>query len=223
MSGFDNIASINVEEDVLGFVFPVYFVTIPAIVKNFASRLNFKTQPYIFGIATCNAVPGHSLFTLDQCLKEKGQALSSGFVVDMPGSALKTEPEVVLQRLKDSPSRIVEIANVVQSRSMRKLEGDNRLRYHMQSFVVGTLAKKLQFAPKRYTSTSECIGCRICEKVCPVKNIKVIDKRPTWGNNCANCLACYHWCPKQAVVINGLISKRNQYHHPDVTVKDISL
>jgi len=223
ISVFENTETIDVEEEAIGFVFPVYFETLPDVVKLFVKKLNFKTHPYIFGVATCNGVPGHSLFSLSKYLNIKGESLSSGFVIDMPGNALITPQEVEVQRLKESKLKIAEIAQYINSRSTKEIEGDNGFRRHVESFVVGNIAKKLQFASKRYYSTSDCIHCSICKKVCPVNNIEIVDKKPKWGNNCAACLACFHWCPKKAIVINGMISKRHQYHHPEISVKDIEL
>lgn len=223
ISTFKNEKSVEVDADVVGFVFPVYFATIPDVVKAFIEKLNFKTNPYIFAIATCNGVPSHSLFTVNKCLNVKGKSLSSGFVVDMPGNALITTDEIIKERLNNSKNKIEEIAECVNNRRTKELEGENNIKRHIESFVVSTVAKKLQFSPKKYSSTSECIGCGICEKVCPVQNIKIVDKKPQWENNCAACLACFHWCPKKAVKINKLISKRDKYHHPEVSVRDMCL
>lgn len=214
---------IDVDTDVLGFVFPVYFMTIPNIVKYFVKKLNFKTNPYIFAIVTCNGTPGHSLFTLNKCLNKKGKELSSGFTIDMPGNAIITPPEIEVERLKNYTTKVAEIANCINNQRTNEFEGQNNLKNHIISSIMSTLAKKFQFSPKKYSSTSECIGCGVCEKICPVKNIKVVDKRPQWENKCANCLACFHWCPKKAVVINKFLMKRNKYHHPEISLMDMDL
>lgn len=212
-----------VEEDVVGFVFPVYFQTIPDVAENFIKKLSFKTDPYIFAIATCNGVPGHSLFTLDKYLKARGKSLSSSFVVDMPGNAFVTPEEIIKERLENSDNKIEQIADCINNRRVNTIEGKNTIICHLQSAILGTLAKKFQFSPKTYSSTSECTGCGICEKVCPVQNIKLVNQKPIWEHNCTACLACFHWCPKKAVYINKFISNRDTYHHPEVTIKDMSL
>lgn len=220
---FENEEIVDVDTDVLGFVFPVYFMTIPDIVKRFVKKLNFKTDTYIFAIATCNGIPGNSLFTLNKCLNKKGKKLSSGFTIDMPGNAIITPPEIEAERLKNYKTKVAEIANYVNCLSTNEFEGKNNFKNHIMSSTMSILAKKFQFAPNKYSSTSECIGCGVCEKVCPVNNIKVVEKRPQWENKCANCLACFHWCPKKAVVINKFLKKRNRYHHPEILLMDMDL
>lgn len=223
LSIFENEERIDVDTDKLGFIFPVYFMTVPDVVKAFIKKLNFKTNPYIFAIATCNGSPGHSLFTLNKCLNIKGKKLSSGFAIDMPGNALITPPEIEALRLKNSTTKIAEISSYINNQITNELEGEYNLKSHIKSFAVGTFAKKFIFSPTKFLSTSECIGCGVCKKVCPVKNITWVDNRPHWENKCASCLACFHWCPKKAVVINKFLMKRSRYHHPEVSVVDMDL
>jgi len=220
---FENKESIEVDTDVLGFVFPVYYMNVPDVVKSFVKKLNFKTNPYIFAIATCNGSPGQSLFTLNKYLRTKGKELSSGFVIDMPGNLLVTPPGIEVKRLKNSKNKVSEIASYINNKSTNKFEGKDNFKIHMESFVLATFEKNFHVSPKKFLSNSDCIGCGVCEKVCPVKNIKVVDKKPQWGNKCARCLACFHWCPKKAVVINRFLKKRNRYHHPEVSLMDMDL
>lgn len=223
LSVFDDEEIIDVDTDLLGFVFPVYFLTTPDIVKSFVKKLNFKTNPYIFAIVTCNGSPGHSLFTLNKCLNTRGKALSLGFVIEMPGNALVTPPEIEIERLKNSKTKIEEIAYYINNRSTNELKGKDNFKCHIESYIVSAIGKNFQFSQKNFSSASECNGCGTCVKVCPVKNIKIVDKRPRWENHCARCLACFHWCPKKAVVIGKLLTKRNRYHHPEVSLMDMDL
>ena len=42
------------------------------------------------------------------------------------------------------------------------------------------------------------------------------------GPHCSRCLACLHWCPHQAVTVHGkTVLPQDQYHHPDVTIRDM--
>lgn len=45
-----------------------------------------------------------------------------------------------------------------------------------------------------------CIGCGICEKVCPSASIHVVNgKANPIPGNCQTCLACVHACPQKAI------------------------
>ena len=45
----------------------------------------------------------------------------------------------------------------------------------------------------------KCIHCKICEKNCPVKSIKITDKAK-FDNNCTLCQRCLSKCPKNAFI-----------------------
>jgi epoxyqueuosine reductase QueG len=51
----------------------------------------------------------------------------------------------------------------------------------------------------------------------------MVNKRPHWGKNCSTCLACFHWCPKKAVRGGKMLNKRDQYHHPEISIEDMEL
>lgn len=218
---------IEITSDAIGFVFPVYFQTIPDIVKNFVRKIKFKTKPYIFAVATCNAGPGHCLFTLSKHLNKVGLSLSSGFVIDMPGNSLivrdYTNPiEVQKQRLFHSKKKLIEISAHINKRSIIKLEGNNKFKYYLQGFITGTFAKHIYKTPSKFIATDKCIHCSICVSICPVKNIKLSsDKIPNWGRNCTQCLACFHWCPQKAIEIGSSTINKQRYTNPDISKDDL--
>jgi ferredoxin len=49
----------------------------------------------------------------------------------------------------------------------------------------------------------KCKGCGICAKVCPVKNITIVDKKPEFQHHCEMCFACDEWCPNNAIHIGA--------------------
>ena len=90
---------------------------------------------------------------------------------------------------------------------------------------------------KGFYTSDACVGCGLCEKLCPCKNITMTDKHPTWNHSCIGCNACVVYCPKKAIMYQtpeayakldniitrrmGLSEKRTRYHNPHVTAKDI--
>ncbi len=49
-------------------------------------------------------------------------------------------------------------------------------------------------------NTDLCIGCKICEKVCPVLAIKVIDRKAMVNDEtCRGCSNCVDRCPQYAI------------------------
>lgn len=118
---------IDVYEEVVGFVFPVYFNDIPRIVKKFINKIEFKNKPYIFGIATYNQGPGFTLFNLEKILKSKEQKLSSGFLLTMPGNSvilvdLTNNLEIQKEKLINSKIKIEKISNIINKQKLKLKE-----------------------------------------------------------------------------------------------------
>ena len=75
IKNFKEDKKVEINSDYLIIVYPVYFQTLPHIVKLFVNKLEFISNSIpIYGVATCSGGPGHSLFTLDRMLKKKGQS-----------------------------------------------------------------------------------------------------------------------------------------------------
>jgi hypothetical protein len=88
------------DADTVGIAFPVHYLDMPAIVREFVCRLRFGGDPRVFGIATCGERPGGALFSLDRVLRERGSHLWAGYVFVMPenfnGPVDLMEPEATL-------------------------------------------------------------------------------------------------------------------------------
>lgn len=64
-----------------------------------------------------------------------------------------------------------------------------------------------------------CIGCGLCEKKCPVKDIKLENKKPVWvKEKCVMCLGCLHRCLKFSIQYGKNTKKHGQYSNPNVNV-----
>ncbi|MEN8904563.1 MAG: EFR1 family ferrodoxin [Clostridiales bacterium] len=81
-------------------------------------------------------------------------------------------------------------------------------------------SKLVQFSDKSFKSNKECNSCGICEKICPVDNIKIIHGEPKWLHKCESCYACYQWCPKEAIY-GDIVRYNEKYHHPNIDVSEL--
>ncbi len=48
-------------------------------------------------------------------------------------------------------------------------------------------------------ASEDCTNCGLCERKCPVKNIKMVNGVPRFGFRCILCLKCVYRCPQRAV------------------------
>ncbi|MDE6882492.1 MAG: 4Fe-4S binding protein [Lachnospiraceae bacterium] len=49
----------------------------------------------------------------------------------------------------------------------------------------------------------KCIGCGLCETLCPMKNIRSAHGTVIAGNKCTMCYRCINKCPRQAITLLG--------------------
>ncbi len=64
----------------------------------------------------------------------------------------------------------------------------------MESGIVNKLFYPLSGHAKKFHVTDACNSCGLCERVCPLKNIQLIDGKPSWSDNCTHCMACICRC-----------------------------
>ncbi len=214
------------DADAVGIAFPVYFIDMPGIVKEFVAKHRCTGRPYMFGIATCGERPGGALFTLKFLLEEKGQALGAGFVFVMPENFigpvdLMGDAGHRQEKYAAAQSRIAAVAAMIRERKQSVPEGNGSAILRIGGKISTMLATTLYNTPGRLHATEKCNQCRTCERICPTRNITVGEDTVRWGNACTQCYACIHWCPKEAVEIGGRTAGKPRYHHPEVTLADM--
>lgn len=227
IKNFIDNKKVKINSDCLIIVCPVYFRTLPHIVKLFLNKLEFETTSiHTYGVVTCNGEPGHSLFTMDRILKRKGQSLRAGFTVVMPGNSLivrdfTNTAEIRTQRLEESYNKINEISDYLNNKRFGRIEGNDSFKYHLKGIITGVVARYIYKTPTKFRTTEGCTKCRTCVKACPLSNIKLGKEGVKWGSNCEHCLACFHWCPSMAVEIGNSTVGKLRYHHPEISIKDM--
>lgn len=225
--------SVHSEADSIGFVFPIYDFKPPQIVEEFIRKLDSIDARYLFAVCTYGIAPSHSLKHLDKVLKACGGHLSAGFAVGMPhngigsGALTRAERESMIEDWKGRRAAVCEyisarkegevessgfFSGLFHPRTIRMMPSALKLVMHM--LLRGT--ESLAFA-----ASEDCDGCGICERVCPVRNVEIVDDKPVWSDHCAGCFACLHWCPKEAISLGGLDMNVGRYHHPDVRLSDL--
>lgn len=216
--------AIDLSYERIGFVFPVYYSSIPSIVERFIKRLHFKENQYIFSVVTLGGVSEMALWQLSHCIKEQNGLLSSGFKILMPGNYIIKYGAYrsIIQRklIKREKRRVRVISMVIMEK--RKVHIPRRDLLSMASSE--TLIKMISEIGKNaqnFHINSQCTGCGICERLCPTDNVKLEHGRPKWGIDCEACMACIQWCPTQAIEYANKTEKRKRYHHPEIKSSDI--
>ena len=73
---------------------------------------------------------------------------------------------------------------------------------------------------KSFFVDENCISCGLCEKICPVQNIRLKNDKPTWTHNCEMCFRCLNYCPKDAIQFGKSTIEKKRYKNPFIKVSD---
>lgn len=210
---------------VIGLVFPVYNYDIPERVKTFLETADFPEDSYLFTVLTCGAHPGYASHSVKKILERRKRTLSYTATVFLPDNSVvvKVDDEKKRKLFTLQGIKVKEIIKDVKAlkdnaNTIKKTFGDKM----MGHFLTLALDGFYRVNNKKVNHES-CRDCGICTKVCPSKNIKKEGTGYSIGKKCDNCFACMHWCPSKAISIGKItVDEKSKYHHPEVSVKDLS-
>lgn len=213
---------IDTQSDVIGFVFPVYFIGIPIMLKNFLENLQINQNAYVFAIATYGGSLGGPFKEIKRILHQKNVKLSAEFAIMMPGNDQMlydiAPKEKQVKLFKAEQEQIQSIASAVKSKQ--------QVLYKVGAFMnafsrpLYSMLFKPQEKDKFFWTDEKCNGCEICSKVCPANNIVMKEGKPTWQHQCEACVACLQWCPQKSIQYKKVTINRGRYHHPEIELKE---
>ncbi len=208
----------------IGFVFPVYYWGMPTVVEEYIKKLSLKQTKdhYVYAILTCGATVGTTINKLNRLLSKKKLKLDSGYSIACPDNyillydvpeqeeqkKLLNEMDLVLEKVKqDVEHRIKDVFCVKRGKAP-----------HLLSGILHSYYKRNR-KTTRFYATEACVNCGLCEKICPVNSITLVDGMPQWGKECTQCLGCINRCPTKAIQYGKRTEKRGRYVHPDLLPK----
>ncbi|MBR6781132.1 MAG: EFR1 family ferrodoxin [Clostridia bacterium] len=206
-----------------GFVFPVYFGGMPSAVAQFVKKLRLSSDevPYVYALVTYGGKAGGSVQALQIALEKRYVYLSAAFGVKMPDNYVimynPATEEKAQQVLREAETDLLTAATNIIARNNPGVP-------HTMLDTVMTAGMQTAYRMMRKTASftvdNSCIGCGLCEKICPVNAIEMYDYKPVWiKSECAHCVACISRCPAKAIQYGDKTKKRGRYVHPDLQVK----
>jgi ferredoxin len=239
----DNIIT---NAETIGIVFPVYnavFHGMPLMVKRFINKLEKIDSKYIFAVCTCLGWSYITLKIVGDMIRARGGKLSAGFNVIMPDNSTPVTINKQQKLFRNWKKKLEIILRYINARKSGKFEIPVLNNLLIIPFKSGGEKKTIEVYSKLASSANltydelvplsdasflvndQCNGCGICARICPAKDIVMIDDKPVWQHHCESCLACINWCPKGAIH-GGIVSidkVPTGYHHPDVKLTDMYL
>lgn len=214
---------IEIADDAVGIVCPVYNCEMPMMVRSFLKKARIRTD-YFFFVYTYGMGYGEAYAHARLAAQEAGLELRYVNAIRMVDNFL---PYFDMREQIDTlPEKNVEgqLETVCGEIAARKTN-DVRI----------TAVTKAQMAMYRkrlaerwlrkdtalgYLVSDKCVRCGICAKVCPANNITVTEDGVAFSDHCEVCYACLHNCPQSAIRLPkeaGTARFRNEH----VSLQDI--
>lgn len=202
------------DNEAVGFVFPVYFYTLPKLVERFIDNIKLSGATYIYGIITCGGGISQAGNVLKKKLEAKDLRLEYLREVLMPDNSMLFYqiPPVSEsgKRLEAAKECALEIKNDIINRKTTKIGNGTLISKTL------SVAYELCCNTDKFYADDKCVGCGLCEKICPEKVISISDGKPQWNKSkCGKCSACINRCPSRAIQYGKATRKRNRYVHPE--------
>lgn len=184
------------------FVAPVYVSAPPIAFQQFIETGNFSGNKDAYFVMTCaGAMSASPVFCRKLCEK-KGLNYKGTAQVVMPQNYIpffKMHDKAECERRYEMAKQVVSALSddVRNNRSFPKVTV-KKAEYFATKCAV-KLYYRFFMGTKQFYVTKDCVGCGLCEKVCPMGNIFMADKKPQWNTSCTHCMACINRCPKQAI------------------------
>ncbi|MHA2125814.1 MAG: EFR1 family ferrodoxin [Promethearchaeota archaeon] len=213
--------------DKVGFVFPLYYSGLPKIVYDFISKIDVRKSNYFFAvIATGGDITALlPLQQINNILKSKERTLSTGLVITMPNNYIIGYDIHSELRQKEffekAQKQIEEISEIIANKGNNLTQEIFEKNLSRAERFNGNFRKVVNEGDKAFYAEESCTSCGVCEEICPVSNIELIDGKPTWLHKCQQCLACINFCPEKSIQFGTQTKKTQRYHHPDITLKEI--
>lgn len=199
------IDGIEASDEIL-LSFPVYFSSIPKILQDFIfENPRIWKDKKVFIIATMAMFSGDGAGIAARLLKHYGADIIGGLHLRMPDNI---SDEWFFQRPDIKNQKVIfhtkeKIKRNADSFLLGKppQEGLGNLNYS-----AGFFGQRLWFGRKtKYYSDKlkidgdKCIGCGLCESLCPMENILMKNHKAVPLDQCTLCYRCVNRCPSQAI------------------------
>jgi len=211
--------------DRVGIVAPVYDLGLPAIVAEFAGRLDLSKAGYTFCIMTSGGFGGSALHQANDIVRKKnGRPLDAAWAVRMVGNFVPlyspAEGRKKDNNLAAADTRLAAIAGDID-RGIMVRPGISLGTSFLKWLVYDKFMRQIHEADRQFVADEQCTRCGTCAGVCPVQNIVLVDEKPEWQHHCELCMACLNLCPVKAIQWTEKTKGRGRYRHPDLKIADM--
>lgn len=191
------------EADEIGIVYPIYGHMPPNMVREFIKKAKLKAD-YKFAVLTYGARKCNAVEIWDDISQKAGNKFDYINTIVMVDNWLPNfDMNEQIKMDKHIPENLKKITDDINEKKQWHEPVTEEERKQHQGFMefsrldpeVGFLMK----SEKSFTVTDACIGCGICNDVCPRGNYELTSSGVKMTGDCEFCFACIQNCPQRAI------------------------
>lgn len=204
-------------------IWPLHCFGLPVIVEEFVSKLKLNKDAYIFGVQVTGGGQTNNTFVkINELLNSKDLKLSNSIEIKYISNYIRAGRNVTEKRVEDALNNNEwKIDRLIEKIKGEEVEEIKKSKNPLYTALYNGWRYKYKNKDKKFNVNDSCIGCSICEKICPVKNIEITNSKPIWKGNCVDCMGCINICPKKAINIGKSTIKKNRYKNPYIKVEEL--
>ena len=204
MSSVIDNERIVIDADVIGIVFPVYYVglaNLPSIVRRFVMKLENIEAKYIFAVCTFGGGSGPTLKLLDEALRSRGGRLAAGFGVQMPQNAFN-KPLENREKLFNNwrAKKLDSVYEYLVAKKVGHFDSDGLFSKPVVEILISLMnipVLRPFFIKKIYAMA----GCRTDFNI-PFSDVTpFLDRSYYADGHCSHCGICAQVCPVHNIII----------------------
>jgi ferredoxin/flavodoxin len=218
---FESVA----DYDVLYFGFPVYACDMPLPVQRYCEKLTLPTSKRVILFSTMGIYGGNANRIIAKRFLQRGMTTSYALEIPMPGSDglvfLKENSRYAKKlRVRDFENDRAILKAVALLTQALELETEKLPPFRLGG-MLASFFMQLAFRPierifkKKFWANDSCIGCRLCELNCPMKNISVSATGVFFHDSCFLCMRCINQCPVKAIQIGSMTDNTFRWKGPE--------
>ncbi|MEA4894510.1 MAG: EFR1 family ferrodoxin [Oscillospiraceae bacterium] len=203
------------------FVAPTYAWRIPHIFSLYIENGKFLGNSSAYFVMTCGDDIGNAGAYLKELCEKKNLAYKGVAPLVMPENHVvlftvteKAESERIILAADEKIKQCSGFIKDGTDFPAEKISAIDRFK----SSGVNTVFYSCFVKSKGFRVTDKCISCGMCEELCPLNNIRLVDGLPVYGDTCTHCLACISACPTEAIEYNKRTVGKTRYYNSRIPV-----
>lgn len=213
------------EHEIIAFSYPIYGSCVPIVMRDFVKKhkedLNNKK---LIILSTQASFSGDGARVFTNLLRKINYKVVYAEHFNMPNNICNSslfkfpDPKKINKLIKESEEKLEKTCENIKAGIVKKRG------FNIFSRGTGLFSQRLYFqllekrAKKDVRIDADCIRCQKCVRICPTKNLELIDNSIIQKGNCTLCYRCVNECPQKAITVFSHSKVKKQYRFMKIDV-----